>query len=439
MSSETIPHVVYHCCAINHYQEVVREHFLLLRQTGLAEALRSAGDQVRISHVGPHPHWVLEEAERQDVPARIIRHDLNIQHYETFAMLEIERLAKEENTHRPVMYFHTKGVSNPNDPVKVHWRNTMNWHVVEHWRDRVKDLVSYDAAGFNFWFHGANHFSGTFWMARADWLRRLPSFVGFHHAHGLSRYSCELYIGSAPGITALSLGCNDQVTWAPGFDWGWLLPPAKGGGPSITWVSAATSSYSADLRRLEETAKRLGPGHRTAFRELDDRGPWRHMRKLDVLALEASRCTTSHVFWIDADCEFLTLLPPSDFIGQTEPLSAVRHIAYSSAEEILPLHFKERLTARSYTYWQACLFGGIPSSVLALIASLAWMRADPRGYDEHGLNVAWTNLGQSAIHTLPCRYNAPTTFARMPHYEAVWRERSGGSPRILHHNREINK
>ncbi len=439
MDAEVCPHVVYHCCAVNHYQELVRSQFCLLRQYGLTAALAEAGDYLRISHVGNDPQWILEEAARQDLPAKIVRQSENIHHFETFAMLEIERLAKVEKTERPILYFHTKGVTCPGDQCKENWRRVMEWHLIEHWRDRLQGLILNDACGFNFWFRGSNHFSGTFWIARAEWIRQLPDFVQFHHSQGLSRFSCELWIGSAPGIRALSLGCNDVVTWQRGFDWSWLMPPGRPRGDEITWISAATPEYADGLENLRRSAPRLGPGHHFHGTILQGGGPWRMTRKLLHLRETLPHIQSSHAAWIDSDCEFLTRLLVRDVAHAVKPLFAVRHFAYNRPGDHTPVHWHGAIVHNAPLYHQACLFGGQVVALRQLVDQALAHFGDDGGYDEHALNVEWDRLGPEVVHTLPCRYAYPITFDKMPQYQAEAQRRSEGAARIFHWNTEINR
>jgi predicted protein tyrosine phosphatase len=219
------PIVVYHVAAMGNWQEVVREQLLLLRESGLVE--------VRLTHVGHGLEWVLTEADQLGISVTMVRTDPNLSHYETFAMLEIERLAKSEWTHRPILYLHTKGVSNPNDQGKKWWRRVMQEHVVRRWRDQITHLFEgFDAIGVNWIRTGEQHFSGNFWLASPEWIRRLPDFVGYHHAKGLVRYSCEMWIGSAQWCRAYSLACTDHYFCDPRYDFVNLLPePPSPGDP----------------------------------------------------------------------------------------------------------------------------------------------------------------------------------------------------------------
>jgi hypothetical protein len=76
--------------------------------------------------------------------------------------------------------------------------------------------------------------------------------------------------------------------------------------------------------------------------------------------------------------------------------------------------------------------------VAEVVSRLRWLDDDAHGYDEHGLNIELCARPRD-VHTLPCRYAAPASFAAMPHYEQSYKARAGGGARVLHHNREIHR
>lgn len=434
-----VPITVYHVACMNNWLDVVREQFLLLRESGLAPALAAINDTVRISHVGQHLDEILTEAARQDVPVSVIRSDGNTDHYETFAMIEIDRLAKEEQVQRPFLYFHTKGVSNPGDWRKAPWRHAMEYHVVHKWRENV-DLVANqerDAAGMNWWDHGDEHFSGTFWVARADWIRQLPNFIDYHRSRGFERYSCELWIGSnkQKRCNAYSHGDMNAHMFQGNYDFRRVLPPEQPPQETITWVSAVTPPYMDDALRLQRSFRLLGPGHNLVVCCVEQRGKWRYDAKLQALRRVLPSIDTSHVVWIDADCEFACIQRVRDFLDLDKPLVAVRHFAFQEAREIIPARLQDRLPSPCPKgYWQTCLWGGTKEAVKDVLDAVRWMNDDPEGYDEHGLNIEFLHRAEQ-IHTLPCRYAAPSNFQAWPQFEATYHERSGGASRIYHHNR----
>ncbi|MDE2215371.1 MAG: hypothetical protein KGJ61_09715, partial [Candidatus Omnitrophica bacterium] len=435
-----VPIVVYHVACMGNWREVIREQFLMLRESGLAAALSEIGDGVRLSHVGGNLQDVLDEAARQDVPVQVISSCPDLQKFEIPAMLEIDRLAKVDRVQRPILYMHTKGVSAPDDKVRETWRRAMGFHTVSKWRENLGHLRTHDAAGMDYWFnHPAHpHFHGTFWMATADWIRELKSFEEFNRTGGNGRFSAEIWIGKAARpCRAYSHLLHDEQIDVPGFDMSRIDPPAYLTTKTITWVSAATPKYYGDLEALEKSAELLGPGHKTDFRRLPET-PWKHTRKFGLLRETIARADTTHVFWVDADCEFLTILRPTDFIGD-RPLSCVRHLAYSDPRPIIPTYLQSRLPPNpGETYWQVCLWGGQKDAVLEVLDGAKWFEDDPRGYDEHALNI-WFCSHPEKIHTLPCRYAAPSSFKGMlPTEKTSYFERSGGSPRVVHHNSDIS-
>jgi hypothetical protein len=430
----TVPHVVYHIAAMGNWEKVISEQFLSLRISGLSKALTDIGDSVRITFVGDlsRQHLIEEEAARQDIPIIIVRADSNVLHYETFAMLEIERLAKEECTVRPILYMHTKGVSVPGDYDRSLWRKVMHRYVVSDWKKNCQIITDdYDAIGWNWWNHGRQHFSGTFWIANADFIRKLPSFVAFHTENNFVRYSCELWIGSSRNCRAYSLGTSGVVTWDCGFNYAQHLDLTD----KITWISAATNNYSSDLCALQLSFQKLGSGHQLRTMLVQDK-PWRHCYKLDIIKTILPTISTPYVFWIDADCEFLCNLDYTDLVHPNYPISCLRHLAYNRPQDTMPSNILLKVASDATGYWQACLFGGTVKGMSQLIERVSWIHSDPRGYDEHALNVDFQNY---PVHTLPCRYGAPSSFSGMPQYEKTYHERSDGIARIVHKSREINR
>ena len=215
---EKQPIVVYHSAAIGNWQAVVTEQLTQCRDVGL--------NSIRFTHVGGGEAWVVEEGKRLGLDMILVRADPNIIHYETFGILEVERLAKEEKVADPILYFHTKGVSNP-------WRYTTDWRklmmawVIGQWRENMRQLSQgYDAIGVNWISHGQQHFSGNFWMANPDWIRKLPFYPQYHADLSRTRYTCEMWIGAQanPLCRAFSLGCSDTPFWDTSTDFTRYMP-----------------------------------------------------------------------------------------------------------------------------------------------------------------------------------------------------------------------
>jgi hypothetical protein len=190
--------VVYHCCCAWDFAPLVCEQLRQLAAVGLTHVL--------CTHVGEGREWLQGEAVKAGVNLLILRSDSNIAHYETFAMLLIEQLAKVNEG--AVLYLHTKGVSEPASELHRRWRALMQREVVDDWRVNLASLATHDVCGVGWGYNFSRpHFPGNFWMARWDWIRRLPDFVAYHHAWRLERFSCEAWIGAAPNPRVNSRLC----------------------------------------------------------------------------------------------------------------------------------------------------------------------------------------------------------------------------------------
>lgn len=101
---------------------------------------------------------------------------------ENYTMRKIYERAKTEDCY--ILYFHSKGITSTSKHLKSdemhllrnyqYWRHYLNWGVLENWQKCVKSLSLYDVAGVNYFTHPAKHFSGAFWWATSDWIKKLP-------------------------------------------------------------------------------------------------------------------------------------------------------------------------------------------------------------------------------------------------------------------------
>ena len=201
------PIVVYNVASMGNWKDVVNHQLKLLRQVGLHK-------EVRISYLGNELTWLKDRCIVHGITAQIINHEQSLNHYETLAILDVERVAK--TTERPILYFHTKGVSNPGHLQKTHWRWAMEEWVIRRWKENVEHLKDHDAVGVSWCEGGEQHFSGNFWIANPLWIRRLPNFAEYHANKGYVRFSCEMWIGAAQWCKAKSLGIKNEIlSWFP--------------------------------------------------------------------------------------------------------------------------------------------------------------------------------------------------------------------------------
>ena len=186
---------------------VVHEQMERLRYCGLADA---ASEIV----IGLNGGQETLDIARLIAPekARIVLHGLESKN-ENPTLVLLEEWLKSNPQEAHVLYFHAKGASH--DPATAYgkfdakWRECLMRYCIEGWRQCVSDLASYEAVGCH-WLtgqgsdHSQHYFAGTFFWARASFLRTLPSIFERERikVSGLSspesRYEIEVWIGNGP-------------------------------------------------------------------------------------------------------------------------------------------------------------------------------------------------------------------------------------------------
>lgn len=193
---------VYHCCCAWHYKRVVPWQLDHLAGVGLKHVL--------CTHVGGDREWLQEEAWKRGINLVIEWSSPNVAHYETPAMFLIERLA---GCHAGAfLYLHTKGVTQVHGQYHDRWRELMHCSLIEHWREVLEQLDSYDLAGVDWQdphVSSAPHFAGNFWMVRSDWIRGLRPFADVHNGMNRVRFSAEHWVGTRPNPRVNSLLCRN--------------------------------------------------------------------------------------------------------------------------------------------------------------------------------------------------------------------------------------
>jgi len=181
----------YHIACLGNWREVFREQADLFASVGILPTAYVLGSEADAAHVATRMHV----AGRHDSMAQ----------FETPTLQMLWEWCRN-NPAGVALYAHTKGVSKPRDPRRVAWRQLMGEYVIRDWRENVRLLDSVDAVGVS-WLPRGVHFSGNFFMARADWINRLPSPNDHRNKErpandngAWDRLGCELWLGSRPGI-----------------------------------------------------------------------------------------------------------------------------------------------------------------------------------------------------------------------------------------------
>lgn len=138
----------------------------------------------------------------QDLP--VLGHQANAGWFETPTLDELHKFCCA-NTNAKVLYCHGKGVSHPGDGKSELWRRKMMEHVVLPWREHLEKLEEFDTVGTYFAsHHGQDHYAGNVWLARADYIARLPAPWAHRNEPRIGwfrrpRFHAECWLFSRPG------------------------------------------------------------------------------------------------------------------------------------------------------------------------------------------------------------------------------------------------
>jgi hypothetical protein len=203
--------VFYHLACIGDWRRVFSEQMQQLQQNGFRE--------INVTVLGTEQDLSTSNSTcvELNLSARVIFHASDLTYFERPTMRAVEEHARHNEGY--VLYLHSKGVSTPGHIAKAKWRALMMRELVENWEYCIEQLLYYDVIGVN-WrdMPPISHFSGNFWYATTDYLRKLTDFESYYarpsyqiwDAINDRRLGCEFWIGSsraAPRV--LSLVCRN--------------------------------------------------------------------------------------------------------------------------------------------------------------------------------------------------------------------------------------
>lgn len=189
--------IVYHIFPFGKYKQMVKEQFESLIKSGLFAACDSL--YVGIVQTDENIEWIYQYLQTLSCPEKTIFINVYQKNDEIAdTMRWIAEYAKS-NPDDKIMFFHTKGVTKYSEPTED-WRKYMEYFVIEHWKDCIEKLKTYDCCGV-MWnidtvYGNYPHFSGAFWWANASYLNTCdPEYLRTDWIYGR-----EFWIGSNPDV-----------------------------------------------------------------------------------------------------------------------------------------------------------------------------------------------------------------------------------------------
>lgn len=210
------PAVFWHVGCLNEWRSIVTEQLRLLHFAGL--------DTVTACVLGTNAEVgsIISEGRQYGVKVIVPFCSTDLLLWERPSIRQVWLYAQARPEHC-VLYFHSKGVTKPNDRHKRAWRRLMQKEVIAEWRRNIKILEQADMCGVSWQeLRDFPHFMGNFWMARCDWIKHLQDPEGyrqrFPHLYwaGQSwkeRMHVETWIGSEQWHHIESFCCRNGCFW----------------------------------------------------------------------------------------------------------------------------------------------------------------------------------------------------------------------------------
>ncbi|MHA2218587.1 MAG: hypothetical protein ACXADW_21965 [Candidatus Hodarchaeales archaeon] len=190
-----------HVYTVNNWRQIVNEQLIRISQSGLFGKI----NKLFVGVIGNK--WT-DHVEDVDIIYQINKPEL-----EQSLTLSFLRMFSME-TDAYIFYIHTKGVSHGPSIPQTDWRRMMEYFVIDQHDICISQLEWCDIVGVN-WHLGEGymnasssktggikvtpHFSGNFWWAKTDYVRKLPALFPLKN-----KYECEFWIGKGnPKISEL--------------------------------------------------------------------------------------------------------------------------------------------------------------------------------------------------------------------------------------------
>lgn len=168
--------IFYHATLINDWKTIIEEQKNILIRSKLSSAMSNLyfglyGNNEDMNDVINEFKCVF--------PSMFVYGNSRYDCYEYYILSTIKdfvELLKEECY---IFYFHSKGITAMEEESKSRmkdWRDLMQHFLIKNWKSCIEKLEEgYDCCGVNWHVLPKPHFSGNFWWANSEYLKKLPN------------------------------------------------------------------------------------------------------------------------------------------------------------------------------------------------------------------------------------------------------------------------
>lgn len=185
--------IYFHVGAIGEYQQIFNEIYSQIKESGLLNEVES----LTIGLVGS------SRLEIENNDKIKVHKNSNLELGEFFTLDLLKNFSNSTTENYKVLYLHTKGVTTPNNPCIVDWRNYMTYFNVNQYKECFNTLEDYDSCGVDLVTEPCLHYSGNFWWANSQYIKKLPTIpeIRFPKIPPILsiRHNAEFWIGMKNG------------------------------------------------------------------------------------------------------------------------------------------------------------------------------------------------------------------------------------------------
>lgn len=183
---------------VNNAIDLFNQTLKKIKSSGLYDEL----DQIYLSLNGPNTELYRQALNIHDSKINVIEFNYNY-HGEFNTLNFISDFCKFNEG--KILYLHSKGVTHPlHNPVN-HWREYMEYFVIENFKDCLDGLQKNDTVGVNLQEDPKKHYSGNMWWANASHIRKLPKIENYR-----DRLYCEFWLLDTSFNTPLNLYSSNK-------------------------------------------------------------------------------------------------------------------------------------------------------------------------------------------------------------------------------------
>jgi hypothetical protein len=190
--------VFYHMFCVNNAIELFNSTLNKIKNSGLYDEL----DQIYLSLNGSNTEPYRNALNIQDSKINVIEFNYNY-HGEFNTLNFISDFCKFNEG--KILYLHSKGVTQPQHIPVNHWREYMEYFLIENFKTCVDGLQKNDTIGVNLQEEPKKHYSGNIWWANADYISKLPKIENYQ-----DRLYCEFWLFDTPHSNPLNLYSSNK-------------------------------------------------------------------------------------------------------------------------------------------------------------------------------------------------------------------------------------